>query len=68
MNNVHKHMFYIVICRDLKNNEIMSLSNNSLDTFTNLIKLYVGEIVNTNVFTLQNYIFVQFWICAMMYS
>ena len=46
----------------------MSLSNNSLDTFTNLIKLYVDEIVNTNVFTLQNYIFVQFWVCAMMYS
>jgi hypothetical protein len=36
---------YFVICffRTLRNNEISSLLKNSLDTFTNLVKLYVDE-------------------------
>ena len=67
MNNLRKQIFCIVLFpRDLRNNEIMSLPKNSLDTFTSLEKLYVDEIVNMYLL-FKPIFFVQLWICIVQY-
>jgi hypothetical protein len=48
---------YFVICffRTLRNNEISSLLKNSLDTFTNLVKLYADENLFLKQFSFVNW-------------